>query len=67
MKLLCLDLPQPGASLEQLCRCGTYPRIRAAIQLASRRLAGEKNRSPMACRVMGKNSWAADAYSEAIR
>lgn len=23
-----------------LCRCGTYPRIRAAIQLASRRLAG---------------------------
>lgn len=25
-----------------LCRCGTYPRIRAAIQLASRRLAGEK-------------------------
>ena len=25
-----------------VCRCGTYPRIRAAIQLASRRLAGEK-------------------------
>jgi len=25
-----------------LCRCGTYPRIRAAIQLASRRLAGDK-------------------------
>lgn len=25
-----------------ICRCGTYPRIRAAIQLASRRLAGEK-------------------------
>jgi isoquinoline 1-oxidoreductase alpha subunit len=25
-----------------LCRCGTYPRIRAAIELASRRLAGEK-------------------------
>jgi isoquinoline 1-oxidoreductase alpha subunit len=25
-----------------ICRCGTYPRIRAAIQLASRRLAGDK-------------------------
>lgn len=25
-----------------LCRCGTYPRIRAAVQLASRRLAGAK-------------------------
>ena len=25
-----------------LCRCGTYPRIRAAIQQASRRLAGDK-------------------------
>ena len=25
-----------------VCRCGTYPRIRAAIQLASRRLAGVK-------------------------
>ncbi|MFG6455542.1 (2Fe-2S)-binding protein [Roseateles sp. BYS96W] len=24
-----------------LCRCGTYPRIRAAIQLAARRLAGD--------------------------
>jgi isoquinoline 1-oxidoreductase alpha subunit len=25
-----------------ICRCGTYPRIRAAVQLASRRLAGAK-------------------------
>jgi len=25
-----------------ICRCGTYPRIRAAIQLASRRLNGDK-------------------------
>ena len=25
-----------------ICRCGTYPRIRAAIQLSARRLAGEK-------------------------
>ncbi|HSW19794.1 MAG TPA: (2Fe-2S)-binding protein [Ramlibacter sp.] len=25
-----------------ICRCGTYPRIRAAMQLASRRLAGAK-------------------------
>ena len=25
-----------------ICRCGTYPRIRAAIHLASRRLAGAK-------------------------
>ena len=25
-----------------LCRCGTYPRIRAAIRLASGRLAGDK-------------------------
>ena len=25
-----------------ICRCGTYTRIRSAIQLASRRLAGEK-------------------------
>ena len=23
-----------------ICRCGTYPRIRAAIQLAARRLQG---------------------------
>jgi hypothetical protein len=29
-----------------ICRCGTYPRIRAAIQLASRRLAGEKAGRP---------------------
>jgi isoquinoline 1-oxidoreductase alpha subunit len=25
-----------------ICRCGTYPRIRAAVQLAARRLAGVK-------------------------
>jgi isoquinoline 1-oxidoreductase alpha subunit len=25
-----------------ICRCGTYPRIRAAVQLASRQLAGAK-------------------------
>jgi isoquinoline 1-oxidoreductase alpha subunit len=25
-----------------ICRCGTYPRIRAAIQLSARRLSGEK-------------------------
>jgi isoquinoline 1-oxidoreductase alpha subunit len=25
-----------------ICRCGTYPRIRAAIQLSSRRLSGER-------------------------
>lgn len=26
-----------------LCRCGTYPRIRAAIHLAAKQLAGEKS------------------------
>ena len=40
--------PKPGepqideAMTGNICRCGTYPRIRAAVQLASRRLAGAK-------------------------
>jgi isoquinoline 1-oxidoreductase alpha subunit len=40
------EKPQPSdddinASMAgNLCRCGTYPRIRAAIKLASRKLAG---------------------------
>ncbi len=29
-----------AAMTGNICRCGTYPRIRAAIQLAARRLAG---------------------------
>jgi isoquinoline 1-oxidoreductase subunit alpha len=40
------DKPKPteaevdGAMAGNLCRCGTYPRIRVAIQVASRNLAG---------------------------
>jgi aerobic-type carbon monoxide dehydrogenase small subunit (CoxS/CutS family) len=43
---LLANTPQPsdadiGASMAgNLCRCGTYPRIRAAIHRASRKLAG---------------------------
>jgi isoquinoline 1-oxidoreductase alpha subunit len=43
---LLAEKPQPAdddidASMAgNLCRCGTYPRIRAAIKLASRKLAG---------------------------
>jgi len=37
------DADIDAAMSGNLCRCGTYPRIRAAIQLASRRLAGEKS------------------------
>jgi isoquinoline 1-oxidoreductase alpha subunit len=43
---LLAEKPQPSdgdidASMAgNLCRCGTYPRIRAAIKLASRKLAG---------------------------
>ena len=36
------DAQIDNAMSGNLCRCGTYPRIRAAIQLASRRLNGDK-------------------------
>ncbi|MDD0811543.1 (2Fe-2S)-binding protein [Curvibacter sp. RS43] len=36
------DLQIDNAMSGNLCRCGTYPRIRAAIHLAARRLAGDK-------------------------
>jgi isoquinoline 1-oxidoreductase alpha subunit len=41
------ETPKPGeqqideAMSGNICRCGTYPRIRAAIQRAARQLAGE--------------------------
>ena len=34
------DAEIDAAMSQNICRCGTYPRIRAAIRLAARRLAG---------------------------